>query len=87
MVGPPDLYTSAGIASEPGALPVDICFMALHTSSSDGEISRLWFSLPHRKGCFGELGAGGVSLGAVSGFLDRFHQTIIIINHHLDPVK
>ena len=40
---PPALYTSAGIASEPGALPTDNCLMVLVTFSTDERASSSLF--------------------------------------------
>ena len=39
-IGPPDLNTSARMASGPGAFPHDICLIALAASSSEGGMSR-----------------------------------------------
>ena len=43
MVGPPNLYTSAGIVSEPDTLPMDIHFIALPPSAAVGELFSYWF--------------------------------------------
>ena len=40
MKGSPDLNTSAGMPSGPGAYSVDICLISLATSSSEGIMSR-----------------------------------------------
>ena len=44
--GPPDLNTSAGMASGPGAFPHDICLIALATSSSEGGMSSSGLKVP-----------------------------------------
>ena len=42
-VSPPCLYTSAGMASAPGAFPVESCLIAFLTSSTLGGLSRSVF--------------------------------------------
>lgn len=79
MVGPDNLYTSARMASEPGALPVDICLMALLTSSAVGEAFWLVVCWPLGEICDNILVDMGRSVKhAVEVFYPSFQDQLLV---------
>ena len=78
MVGPTDLYTSAGMVSEPGTFPKDIHLIALPSSAAVRELPSSCFV-----GTWGRRTNSSL-IWYVSTFA-HFHRTIFLSVRSVDP--